>query len=356
MKIAILVHNLTGGGAERVAAMWATGFASRGHDVTVVTYDAKGSPITYQLPQVVRHENIVSYYPSGVMRTLRRIILLRSFIKRERPDVVIDVIRDYWKIASIIGLKCKKISTEHATYERPKNTTVPLNLCKKIYLNRLYDHVTVLTQADKKVIGRRLKHVTVLPNPLAFQPATEMPRKEKIVLATGRLDAWHVKGFDVLIKAWANIADKTDGWKLQIAGGSNGSGLGYLQKLCKDYQVSDTVEFIGYQSDILPYYQAASVFVLSSRFEGFGLVLIEAMSQGCACIACDYKSRQKEIMPSEDQGLLCEPENVKQLSQSIWSLIYDETKRKAMGVHAIERSSDFSLDKIMDKWDEILRK
>ena len=279
MKIAIIVHNLTGGGAERVAAMWATGFAARGHDVVVITHDAKDRPITYQLSEDVRLKNITTHCSNRLLRILQRTMMLRSLLKGEKPNVVIDVIPDYWKAIAMIGLPCRKISTEHSSFERPEKAKVPFNRYKKIYLNRLYDHVTVLTQADKAVIGSQLKHVSVMPNPLAFPPATIIPRKEKVVLATGRLDSWHYKGFDILIKAWANIADKVVGWKLQIAGGGNGKGLDYLQKLCKDYEISDSVNFVGFQSNILPYYQAASIFVLSSRYEGFGLVLIEAMSQ-----------------------------------------------------------------------------
>ena len=358
MKIAILVQKLTGGGAERVAAMWATGFCQNGHDVTLLLSD-KSSPITYDIPSNLKLEYLHSNARLGFFRKIIRICKLRKKLKQDKPDVVIGLMRTYSFNAYLasIGLNIPVINTEHNSFERPE--TAPMKIADKIskfvYNRYLYDHVTVLTQADKDVIGNQLKDVTVLPNPLALTPAKEIPPKKKVVFATGRLDAWHYKGFDILIKAWAKIADRANGWKLQIAGDSKKDGLKYLQGICKEYGVTDSVEFLGYQSDILPFYQDASIFVLSSRYEGFGLVLIEAMSQGCACVACDYKGRQKEIITSEKQGLTSEPENIVELANAILSLIQDENKRKEIGKNAMIRSMDFSIDRIMEKWENILQ-
>ena len=149
-----------------------------------------------------------------------------------------------------------------------------------------------------------------MPNPLGLQPVNDIPHKQNIILAVGRLDDWHVKGFDVLIRAWARVVSSfkflvsTDGWKLQIAGTGSEESLNYLKQLCKENGVEDSVEFLGFRKDVEKLYQEASIYVLSSRYEGFGLVLIEAMSQGCACVACDYKGRQREIIaPEEDECL-----------------------------------------------------
>lgn len=355
MKIAIIVRNLTDGGAERVAAMWSEGFHKRGHEVSVVIFDDK-SPITYNVPLGVTIKYVVTTSKNKLIRTIQKAFKLHKVLKEISPDVIIDVIPTYWKRIAMIGIQGKKISTEHNSFERPDNAVAKYSKLQKIYLNRLYDQVTVLTQADKDVIGNQLKNVTVLPNPLALKPTKEIPPKKKIILATGRIHAWHYKGFDILIKAWAEIASKVGSWKVQIVGDPKLGGLKFLQSLCEEYGVTSSVEFLGYQSDILPFYQEASIFVLSSRYEGFGLVLIEAMSQGCACVACDYKGRQKEIITSEKQGIICEPENVEALAKSILSLMKDDDKRKEIGSNAIIRSHDFSLDNIMDKWDSILEK
>ena len=184
-KIAILVYSLTGGGAERVAALWARGFVERGHQVMIVLFNNE-LPVSYALPNGVQLCSIVSHKPNGVFRVLERMWQLRRLLRQEKSDVVIDVIPTLERFISRMGLCCHNISTEHDSFERPKNAEVKLPWFRMFWLNRLYDHVTVLTQADKEVIGGRLKHVTVLPNPLALEPVRTVPYKEKIVLAVGR--------------------------------------------------------------------------------------------------------------------------------------------------------------------------
>lgn len=353
MRIVIYVERLHGGGAEHVAAMWANGFINRGHNVKIIVNNRNKNEFF-----VDDNVEICAIKQSGqikIFRQINQILNIRREIKCFKPDVIITLLYPcgLYAYLATLGLSIPIVNTEHNSFERPASAWVQHNKLKKIYLNRLYNHVTVLTQADKIVIGNKLNKVTVLPNPLALTPAKEMPNKKKIILAIGRLDAWHSKGFDILIKAWAQIVNETDGWKLQIAGSSKGDGIAFLRDLCVEYKVSDTVEFVGYQPDILPFYKDASIFVLSSRYEGFGLVLLEAMSQGCACVACDYKGRQKEII--ENNGLICETENIQQLSNAIKELIKDDSKRKMLGISGIQHSSCYAIDNIMDIWEKILK-
>jgi len=355
MRIALLVHKLTGGGAERVAAMWANGFRDRGHEVQVVVFDAD-SQQQYALTDSILLTTVALQRRNRAARVVERIVKVWRVLRDSRPDVVIDVMPGWQRLVAMMGVRCRKIATEHNSFERPKNAKHKLNPIKKYWLNQLYDHVTVLTQADKEVIGQRLKHVTVLPNPLALEPVDSVPQKEKIVLAVGRKDAWHYKGFDVLIKAWAQVSHDAFGWKLRIVGGSDRGGQEFLEHLCEEYGVTGSVDLPDYQSDIQAYYRQAAVFVLSSRYEGFGLVLIEAMSQGCACIACDYKGRQSEIVTNGVDGMTCEPDNVGALATTIKVLIANEEMRAWLQVNAIRRSKDFSLNHIMNRWEDIFKK
>lgn len=182
-----------------------------------------------------------------------------------------------------------------------------------------------------------------MPNPLLLKPINDIPLKEKTVLAAGRVDAWYVKGFDVLIKSWKKIQDLNDNvndddnlrdWWLKIAGDGKQESFEYLMNLLPDggwKNLNDNdddndnksgiwrsekyhIEFLGFQKDMESLYKKSEIFVLSSRYEGFGLVLIEAMSQGCAPIACDYKGRQREIIQDDSQGLCCEPDHVEDLA------------------------------------------
>ena len=234
---------------------------------------------------------------------------------------------------------------------------------------------------------------------MRWQPITR-----ESVLTAGRIDAWHVKGFDVLIKSWKKIQDLNDNvndddnlreWWLKIAGAGNQESLEYLMNLLPDGEwvfnenVNDDdnhinikqskeknagtekqnsqkcgvwrsekyhIEFLGFQKDMESLYKKSEIFVLSSRYEGFGLVLIEAMSQGCAPIACDYKGRQREIIQDDNQGLCCEPDNVEELADAIQKMIIDDDYRKKVQLNAVERSKFYELDHIVSMWEDLLNK
>ena len=239
MKIAILVYRLTGGGAERVASLWATGFAKRGHDVSVIVGSDAKKDITYQLTNSVRLYNVGSKIrPLLLRKAIGKLGLLHTSkmhkLKRVlheiRPDIIIGVLHPWaWEAYQVTkDMNIPIINTEHNSFERP--TSHPLSkqqIIEKYEWNKYFNHVTVLTQADKDVIGDKLNNISVLPNPLTFDPLLSVPNKEKIILASGRLDAWHYKGFDILIKAWGKIANKYPEWKLNIAGNGQNSAFSY---------------------------------------------------------------------------------------------------------------------------------
>jgi len=298
-----------------------------------------------------------------------------------------------------LGLNIPVIMTEHNSFERP--ASAPMSFRKKLFkfwINKLYKHITVLTPADKQYIGNRLKNIEVMPNPLFLKPVKVIPSKDKTALAAGRVDDWHYKGFDVLIKSWKKIQDFNDNvnvddnlrdWWLKIAGAGNTNSLNYLKPLLTDADWVQTeggwksekyhIEFLGFQKDMESLYKKSEIFILSSRYEGFGLVLIEAMSQGCAPIACDFKGRQREILCPEgvssskfirhdssassqdsvfevcENGILCEPDNVDELADAIQKMLIDNDYRKTCQQKAIERSKFYSLDNIISRWEDLLK-
>ena len=233
---------------------------------------------------------------------------IRKYAKTYRPDVIIGIMETCSLVAKLatIGLNIPVIMTEHNAFERPKNTPLTKwQIITKFYINKLYCCVTILTEADKEFIGLRLKNTVVMPNPLFLTPIINLPVKDKIVLAAGRIDDWHYKGFDILLKTWGTIAKQYPDWTLEIAGEGKKEDLELLQDVVRKSEVENQVKFLGYQKNIVDRYKQSAIFVLSSRYEGFGLVLIEAMSQGCACVACDFKGRQREIIRNDSEGLIC---------------------------------------------------
>lgn len=355
MRITIFVHALSGGGAEHVAALWARGFVCQGHQVSVVVYS--GNRVDYQIPKEVELYEVRIPKGNRIRRYIGKICNLRKAFKELHPDLIITVMHpcSFYALLATIGMNIPIVNTEHNAFERPQGARwSKLELFQKFYLNRLFKYVTVLTQTDKDFIGSRLKNVVVVPNPLAFSPLPEIPPKQNIVLAMGRLDGWYVKGFDVLIKAWGIVCKKHPDWNLHIAGEGGEQAQKHLKAICEECNAQDNVSLVGFYTNPTEAYQPASIFVLSSRCDGFGMVLVEAMSQGCACVACDYKGRQREIIRNNKEGIICEPEDADGLADAIVELIENHEMRKDIQNHSLVRSRQFELDSIMKKWDLII--
>lgn len=352
MNIVIITPRLCYGGAERVSVLLADGFAEKGHRVSVISNLSE--PASYPLHPDIRMVNFTTGSKHKLSKWISAIRITRQYFKEVRPDAVIGIMSTcsfVGKIASI-GLNIPVIATEHDAFDRQDFT--PYYWFTKFILNKIYHNLTVLTTPDKELVKHQFKNVHVMPNPLSFKPLAAIPHKEKTILAVGRLEDWYTKGFDVLIKAWANIATRYPDWNLQIAGSGNPDQQNFLLTLAKQYNVEAQTHLIGFHKELDQLLRKAAIFVLSSRYEGFGLVLIEAMSQGCACIAVDYKGRQKEILGSSAAGIILKPEQIHEMSKAIEELILNEPKRNEMSLHAIERSKAYQLDKIILQWENLL--
>ena len=403
MRVFFIIPSLGTGGAERVGVIIANGLHKRGHEIVVFTNLQMRKD--YTLDKGIECIDI-GFKRNKLIKWFMTIRLLRLLTKVKKPDVVIGIMSICSLVGYIatIGLRIPVVETIHSSMEKPN--CAPMSLWErlyKFYISRIYTFVTVLTEADRKVVSNNHKMI-VMPNPLALEPKRDISIKEKIILAAGRLDDWHYKGFDVLIKAWEKIVKSEElivnryGWKLQIAGTGSEKSLNFLKGLCIENGVEDSVEFLGFQKDIEKLYQKASIFVLSSRYEGFGLVLIEAMSQGCACIACPeglvQGSRFKVQAPSSspkgesltpnpspkgegelptdshrftqkeetrnshvevcEAGILCEPDNVDALAEAMRKMITDDDYRESVRMKAVERSKYYSLENTTDRWEYLL--
>ena len=384
MKILITLSTLHGGGAERVAVVWADAFVKLGHEVVLATDKAwEDAPFCYPVNKDVHMAKCFGYSFSsdadrqqrlrkryGILYRVYRAAnyyihthrAIRKEIKRFRPDVILGVmnITSLQSYVAALGTGCPVIATEHNSFDRPDDPEAALKRHERFFkftLNKLYPLVSVLTTADKDFIGSRLKNIVVVPNPLATQPI-DSPKltKQKRIVAAGRLNAWECKGFDLLIEAWSKIAKKYPDWTIDIAGSGDEKAKSFLQSLIDKGGVANQCVLSGFHNDVATYYAESEIFVLSSRYEGFGMVLVEAMSQGCACIAADYKGRQREIMPTDDIGICVPPNNAEALAAAMERVISDENLRRNMQQRAIERAKDYDHIEIGRKWEALVRK
>jgi glycosyltransferase involved in cell wall biosynthesis len=251
-----------------------------------------------------------------------------------------------------LGLKIPIIASDHTMFNRKVNWHFDFI---RFYGYNLADAVTILTKVDYDFLGKRLPQKVVMPNPVQYQIFSGLSIRKKTILAAGRLDVWWIKGFDILIETWGRIAPKYPDWQLEIAGSGSDIALKNLEDMAVRAGVSDRVAFLGFCKDIDKIMQESAIFVLSSRCgEGLGLVLLEAMSQGCACISFELDGRQREIITSPKSGLLIENENRDALEKALITLIENDTIRLSIAEAGRQEVLRYSKETVTDRWESLL--
>ena len=172
--------------------------------------------------------------------------------------------------------------------------------------------------------------------------------RTKRVIAAGRYV--HQKGFDLLLEAWHRIDKSLSDWHLYIFGNENRKPY---QRIVDKYDMNHHVHLMPATPKIVEEFSKSSIFVLSSRFEGFGLVLVEAMSCGLPCVSFDCPYGPRDIITDEEDGLLVENGNIEALAKAIERLMEDEGLRRSMGEKAINNVSRFNQETIMKQWNQL---
>ncbi|MFD6986704.1 glycosyltransferase, partial [Streptomyces sp. NPDC059956] len=218
-------------------------------------------------------------------------------------------------------------------------------------VKRLYkdvDRMLTLTREDADLwIRQRFDNVGFMPNPLPFFPDEPSARETKTVVSIGRLH--EEKGVDLLLDAWAQVAPDHADWTLRIYGA--GEEQEALHKQSAALGIESSVEWMGRTSDVPGALRDGSVFVLSSRGEGFPLAPMEAMATAVPCVAFDVAPGVREIITDGRDGLLASPGNTAELARQIGKLLADKELRDSMGEAARENIQRYSTDRIVSRWE-----
>lgn len=373
MKVAYIISSVRRmNGIERMFISQMNYLADEyGYDISLLTYEQGAAPVIYPLSSKVHHidYNIKMFRVYRFSRWTRSFILLRWQImlwKKMRvtlnkihPDIVVCSSYNILEMLLVLSMKdCRRLVQIHSNYYQSGGRLKRHNqegLIHRLYnryiafpivvtLVRRFDSIVALTEGD----GKKWKscRVTVIPNPLVITVPVEMIKRENKVIAVGSL---HLsKGFDLLIRSWAKIYNKYPEWKLEITGkGEEEQNL--QQMICEVERAS----ILSPTKDIVKRYQSGSIYVFSSRFEGFGLVLLEAMSLGLACVAFDCDFGPREIITDGEDGYLVPPGDVEALAERIDYLICHPEERERLGKNAVEKSKQFNIDKIMAEWHDL---
>ncbi|WP_421804063.1 glycosyltransferase family 4 protein [Flagellimonas sp.] len=352
MRIDFVIGSMTGGGAERVVSLLAKYFAEKNHEVRIITFYGEDAYDYHPTIKRLRFHKkfILNYATFGGFFSLMKFYLK----KKNRPDYVSTHIGmvGYATIlpAKLYGIK--SVVSEHFNHLHQSVTISKWFLWHVLY--RLPDAITVLTKFDlpffKKINGNTL----IMENPSSFTLEENRPEKiQKKILAVGNLDRYVHKGFDNLLDIVYEVFKTHPDWNLQIVGGGE-SGLKHLIEKTKRLGLENKVEFLGFRKDVKEIMAKSEIYILTSRYEGLPMVLIEAMSQGMACISYDCVSGPSEIIVDGKTGFLVKDQSKEEMILKLKDLITNDQLRKTMMENAVKSLDRFHLDNVGAKWENLL--
>lgn len=220
---------------------------------------------------------------------------------------------------------------------------------RRIRIAKKFDKVIVLSKNDLKSWRKYLNNVTYIYNPITINPKLVVDYRVKRAIAVGRIE--YQKGFDYLVKVWTKVHDNYPNWQLDIYGGGAKNDIDGLQKQIDASNLHGIVNIKGRTDDIAKAFSVHSIMILSSRYEGFGLVLVEAAACGLPLVSFDCEQGPSEIIEEGKNGYLVSPiGNINGMANAIYKLIQDENLRKSMGAKAKQMSEQFSLGKVYKEW------
>lgn len=357
------------GGMEKVLTIKANYFAEKlGYDVTIVLTDGKDKPPFFKLSDKIKVINldlnyedirkypfILRFFPYSIKQLLFR-KRLTELLMSIRPHITISMLRREINFLTKIkdgSIKIGEMQFNKTNY-RDLNTKGESfgfkALLAKLWMNQLIHY---LKKVDKFVVLSRedfekwseLDNVTVIYNPIEKFPDRYSECDKKNIIAAGRFV--NQKGFDLLLDSWAIVSAKHPDWHLSIYG--SGNKTPYLKQITSN-GIENSCTLHDALHDLTDVMCESSIFAFSSRFEGFALVLTEAMSCGLPPVAFSCPCGPKDLITDNVDGVLVTPENVAEFADKLCYLIENEDLRKAMGKRARERARGFTFDEISKEW------
>ena len=340
------------GGTERVGTMLANGLSEAGYEVVLTSISGGDYPF-FPINENVRNTSLFQSPGRTLYRTPNIIYKLRRLLIKESIEtlIVIETMSVLFTLPATLGLPIKHICWEHFNFNNDlgkKGRRIARQLAA-----RYCDSVVTLTERDKQYWLKGTRHnsqIIAIPNPSPYTPQDYIKKENtKIVLAVGRLT--HIKGFDMLLEAWLQVVQSKPEWKLIIVG--EGEERSQLTDFIIKNKLTESVTLVGKTSNVDEYYKKAEILCLASRFEGFGMVLVEALAFGLPIVSFDCEVGPAEVLGGTD-SILVPKNDVGLLAESLVNLMNDEEKRKILSLKSIEKSHIYQPVKITNQWIELL--
>ena len=367
MKILYQIHSTYNpGGMERVLLNKVRYFVEeKGWEVVVVTTDQHSRPSFYPFPEGVRmidlgvnysddngkpfHKKLFGYF----RRRLEHRKRLSALLEQERPDIVDCFYPGESSFVPSLKDGSRKVMELHQSklFHYQYNRSGLMGLADKVRawmderLVRKFDRFVVLTQEDMQMWGE-MPGIRVIPNAANFIAEKYSDCSARRVIAVGRLD--YQKSFDRLILVWEKVHQQMPDWTLDIFG--QGEWKDLLQGMIAERGLQGSIRLMGPTKNIGKEYSESSMLVMSSHYEGFPMVMIEAMACGLPAVSFDFKCGPKDIIKEGENGLVVPDGDIDGLAEAMVTLMKDDELRKRMGEEAKKVVETFSEAKVMDKW------
>ncbi|WP_445381951.1 glycosyltransferase family 4 protein [Robiginitalea sp. IMCC43444] len=361
-KLLYITNSIDGaGGLERVLSIKASYLAENNdYEVHIVSLFGNNSKTFYTFsPRIKLHKLNVSNFK--LLTYISYFIQIRSFVSNLSPDLISvcdDGIKGFF-VPKLLKSKFPIIYERHASIKLHQNEEKP-NFFKKVWLNFFYrlmrrlgkdfDYFIVLTKGNLRE-WPGLNNLRVIPNPLPFNSAILSNHNNKTVICVA--NHGYQKGIDRLLKIWKIVSTQHDEWKLHIYGKKD-QGEKFVE-MAKALKIATSVCFYDPVRDIAAKYQESSIYALTSRSEGFGMVLIEAMNHGVPCIAFDCPSGPRDIILSNHDGYLVPDGDIKLFAESLLYLMSNKEIREIIGEKAHQSSKKYLPENICEMWDTLFR-
>lgn len=358
------------GGIQRITIAKANALADiEGNEVWIVVTDNKRSTPVLPISEKVHLVDLdVNYYEDdwkSKLHVLKGIFVKRREHKRKlkkllnsiQPDIVISTgtseknFLPSLKISSFPAFIREIHFTSNYRYLAANGcferiSAIISNIFDYRFFISRYDRVVLLSNEDKELHWKGNDKVIVIPNMLIRTNKLPSSLITKTVITVGRLVVQ--KNFSSIIRVWKIVHQCHPDWKLEIWG--EGQQKTILQYQIDNDNLSDCIFLMGYTNDIFSVLSKASLFVCSSLFEGFGLVIVEAMSCGLPVVSYACPCGPQDIINNERDGFLIPSGNEQMMANRIIYLIENEDIRRQMGAFALEKSKEYSMDIIIHRW------
>jgi len=355
MNLCFVLTNVSDcGGTERVCLKIASALSAM-HNVHILSL--KGNGIAYFEHSASIHiHNLQNRIEAKLYASHPKLIIqkLCFFFTFHHFDIVIDtcLMNSNLTLPALRGKKTKHLVWSNFSYEyfrRVGHEQVALNRIKEAG-----SHLLVLTKADRKAFieeqGFCPERIHQIYNPLTFEVGSYTPHESKKILSIGRFAP--EKGFDMLIRAWKIVEDQVPEWTFEIWG-DTGVDTGNVRSTFAEEKPTRLTLHPAVKN-IQEKYKEAAFYVMSSRHEGFPLVLLEALSYSLPIVSFDCPNGPREIVEDRKNGILVESENVMALADAIVSLIDQIESRQNLEKEAFASSKKYLMENILPQWECLL--